>query len=87
VHDPTVQQVSSSNFVKDFGHRVRELRLARGLSQEQLGYEADLHRTAVSFIERAQRSSTLETIEKLALALQVEPAELMPSLRTRARRR
>ncbi|MBS0196238.1 MAG: helix-turn-helix transcriptional regulator [Planctomycetes bacterium] len=72
-----------SHFAKDFGTRVREIRLSRGLSQEQLGFKADLHRTAVSFIERAQRSATLETIEKLARALQVEPSELMPKLRKR----
>lgn len=62
---------------------MKEIRLSRGLSQEQLGFKADLHRTAVSFIERAQRSATLETIEKLARALQVEPSDLMPKLRRR----
>lgn len=62
---------------------MRELRTARGLSQEELGFNAQLHRTAVSFIERAKRSATLETIEKLARALKVEPSELMPKLRHR----
>lgn len=71
------------DFVQDFGERVRELRLGQGLSQEDLADRAGLHRTAVSFIERAQRSATLETVARLASALGVEPAELMPKLRRR----
>lgn len=74
-----------SPFAKDFGQRVREVRLARGISQEELGFRSGLHRTAISFIERAQRSATLETIEKLARALKVQPADLMPPLRPRRR--
>ena len=68
-------------FVKEFGQRVREVRLERGLSQEQLAFDSGLHRTAISFIERAERSSTLETIERLALALDVQPGELMPPIK------
>lgn len=79
--------VKPSRFVQDFGDRVRELRTARGLSQEELGFRAGLHRTAVSFIERAQRGATLDTIEKLAIALEVEAAELMPKGRSRGHRR
>lgn len=56
------------------------------MSQEELGFEAGLHRTAISFIERADRSATLETIEKLALALEVQPAELMPTVQSRRKR-
>lgn len=74
------------DFAQDFGARVRELRTARGISQEALATKAKLHRTAVSFVERAERSATLETIEKLARALEVEPSELMPKLRRRATR-
>jgi len=75
--------VKHGQFAKDFGARVREVRLSRGISQEELGYRSGLHRTAISFIERAERSATLETIEKLARALNVQPAELMPPLRKR----
>lgn len=75
-----------TRFVKDFGDRVRTARLERGLSQEQLAFDAGLHRTAISFIERAERSSKLETIEKLARALGVQPAELMPPLTPRRSR-
>lgn len=67
--------------MQDFGDRVRAIRAERDLSQEELARRAGLHRTAISFIERAERSSTLETIERLARALRVEPADLMPTLR------
>ena len=72
--------MAKSEFIRNFGERVRELRLERGMSQEQLADKAGLHRTAISFIEIAKRSSTLETVERLAKALRVQPADLMPSL-------
>lgn len=75
-----------TRFIKDFGARIRDLREDQGLSQEKLADMAKLHRTAITHIERASRSSTLETIEKLAKALGVQPADLMPSLELPRRR-
>jgi transcriptional regulator with XRE-family HTH domain len=62
-----------------FGERVRELRKAGGLSQDKLADRAGLDRTHISLIERGQRSVRLETIQKLAEALGVEPADLLKS--------
>ena len=76
----------SSRFVKQFGAKVRELRDARGLSQEALADAAGLHRTHISLIERGQRSARLETIESLATALGIQPADLMPTVSLRKRR-
>lgn len=70
--------MAKDRFIEDFGQRVRELRLARGLTQEKLADRAGMHFTAIGHIERASRSSTLETILKLAKALQVQPRELIP---------
>lgn len=67
-------------FIKEFGGGIRSRRLAIGLSQEELAFQAGLHRTAISHIEQGTRSSTLETIEKLARALKVQPSELMPRI-------
>ncbi|WP_166822541.1 helix-turn-helix domain-containing protein [Thalassoroseus pseudoceratinae] len=61
-----------------FGERLREVRTGHGISQERLAALAELHRTFVSLIERGERNVTLQTVEKLALALDVEMAELMP---------
>jgi transcriptional regulator with XRE-family HTH domain len=49
-------------------------------SQESLADAAARHRTHISLIERGQRSVRLETIERLALALRIQPAELMPPI-------
>lgn len=62
---------------KTFGLRLRELRLARGLSQESLAELAKLDRTYVSSCERGHRNISLENIYRLASALGVEPAELL----------
>ncbi|MDO8612306.1 MAG: helix-turn-helix transcriptional regulator [Dehalococcoidia bacterium] len=59
-----------------FGQRLRELRQAKGLSQEELAFRAGLHRTYVSSTERGQRNVALVNIEKLATALEVEMAGL-----------
>lgn len=57
-----------------FGRRVRAIREAAGLSQEQLAELAGLHRTYVSSLERGQRNVGLDNIYALASALKVSPA-------------
>jgi len=73
--------VAKDPFIRDFGARVRELRVERGLTQEKLADLAGMHFTAIGHIERASRSSTLETVLKLAKALQVQPHELLPDIK------
>ena len=73
-------------FVPQFGERVRKLRKDKDMSQEALADAAGLHRTHISLIERRQRSARLQTIEQLAVALSVQPSELMPDVRLRLRR-
>ncbi|MDO4763138.1 MAG: helix-turn-helix transcriptional regulator [Flavobacteriaceae bacterium] len=60
-----------------FGNRVKELRKEKGLSQEQLSFKADLHRTYIGMIERAEKNITLINIQKIANALEVEIVELL----------
>ncbi len=59
-----------------FGEKVRKLRNERNLSQEQLSFKADLHRTYIGMIERAEKNITLVNIEKIAKALEVEIKDL-----------
>jgi len=61
-----------------FGARLREIRLQKDVSQEKLAELAGLHRTYVSSIELGKRNISLLNIERLALALGVSMAELMP---------
>lgn len=60
-----------------FGARVREERLKRGLSQERLAELADVHRTYIGMIERAEKNITLANIEKVAKALSLPVHELL----------
>ncbi len=59
-----------------FGEIVREKRKERGLSQEDLAHKADLHRTYIGMIERAEKNITLENINKIAKALETSISEL-----------
>jgi len=54
-----------------FGQRVRKQRLKLRLSQEKLAEKADVHRTYIGMIERAEKNITLVNIEKISKALGV----------------
>ena len=68
---------NNSKILIKFGDRVRELRTQKNLSQEQLAHLADVHRTYIGMIERAEKNITLLNIEKIANALQVEINDLL----------
>jgi len=60
-----------------FGQVVKELRGKKKLSQEALSFEADLHRTYISQLERGIKSPSLNTMQKLSKVLGVSLTELM----------
>jgi transcriptional regulator with XRE-family HTH domain len=68
--------MSKKKVLQLFGEKVRELRKERGLSQEELSYKSDLHRTYIGMIERAEKNITLANIEKIAKALNVNLKDL-----------
>lgn len=59
------------------GRNVRRLRRLRGLSQEQLALEADMKRSYVSDLERGTRNPSVRAVGRLAIALGVNPIELL----------
>lgn len=59
------------------GSNVRGLRLQRGLTQEQLAFEAQIDLTYVGGIERGKRNPSLLVLVRIAEALNVEPAVLV----------
>ena len=63
---------------RKFGDKVRRYRLKRGFSQEELAYKSGLHRTQIGLIESGKRCPRLDTVYKLASALNVKPARLLP---------
>ena len=62
-----------------FAANLRHRRQQVGLSQEELAHRAQIDRTYVSSLERCQYAATLDVIKKLAVELDVDPAELLMS--------
>jgi transcriptional regulator with XRE-family HTH domain len=69
--------METSSILKKLGDNVRNKRKQKGLSQEGLAAIAELHRTYIGMIERAEKNITLVNIEKIANALEVEIIELL----------
>jgi transcriptional regulator with XRE-family HTH domain len=65
-----------SNIVSAVGRRVRQLRIRAGMTQERLAERAEISVSFLSMIERGERSPHLETLERLALGLEVPVEEL-----------
>ncbi|MBP5435289.1 helix-turn-helix transcriptional regulator [bacterium] len=59
-----------------FGLRLRELRKARNISQEELMASTGIHRTYLSEVERGIRNISIVNVEKLARALHVDAMEM-----------
>lgn len=66
---PTAREILARNVVV--------LRSTKAMSQEALAFEAGLHRTFVAHVERASRNISIDNIEKLANALDVEVGFLL----------
>ena len=60
---------------ENFATNLRRLRHASGLSQEELAHRAGINRNYVGLLERAANSPTLDTIERLAEELAVDPVQ------------
>ena len=58
-------------------YNIRHFRLERKLSQEELAFRCELDRTYISAVERCIWNVALSNIEKIALALDVEPWRLL----------
>jgi transcriptional regulator with XRE-family HTH domain len=62
-----------------FAENVKKIRLEKQLSQEELAFKSGLHRTYISDIERRKRSISLDNIQRIAKALDVDFHELVMS--------
>lgn len=61
-----------------FGEVVRNLRKAKGFSQERFADHVGIHRTYIGGIERGERNPTLTTIYRIAGGLGVPARDLLP---------
>jgi transcriptional regulator with XRE-family HTH domain len=67
----TTAVLSDAQFQCWIGSRVRELRHAKGLSQESFADACGLHRTHVSLLERGKINVTVSTLQRIAQTLEV----------------
>lgn len=67
-------------FAKRLAKRVRDMRLSKKLSQEELAHRAGYYRTYVGHIETATYSPSAHTIWRLAKAMDVDPGDLLKGL-------
>ncbi|WFB58694.1 helix-turn-helix transcriptional regulator [Paenibacillus sp. BR1-192] len=66
----------SSDFLKLVGERIRTLRKEKSYTQESLSEKSGIHVTYISDIERGERNISMETLEKVIIALEVNPVEV-----------
>jgi transcriptional regulator with XRE-family HTH domain len=62
---------------KTLAHNIRAQRKVLGISQDELAFRAEMHRTNVSAIERGVRNVSLDNLYFLAKALEIAPANLL----------
>lgn len=65
------------DIVKVFGENLRKYRTEKGLSQESFAEKCGLHRTYIGSIECFQRNVSLENVQRIADALEIEPYKLL----------
>ncbi|MFT9017637.1 helix-turn-helix domain-containing protein [Acetobacter malorum] len=71
-----MNDTEKSEFLKEFGARIRQIRKAKGFSQEELASACELDRTYIGGIERGERNISLLNIKKIGTALGVNLREL-----------
>ncbi|MFH1557460.1 MAG: helix-turn-helix transcriptional regulator [Pseudomonadota bacterium] len=65
-----------------FARNLKALRLAKGLSQEELAHLADIDRTYISSLERCVYNASIDVVQRLASVLGVEASDLLLRLPT-----
>lgn len=64
-------------FLKLIGAHIRSIREAKGISQEQLAFDAGLHRTYIGSVERGERNISLINLKKISDALHLSLDDLL----------
>ena len=72
-----VINIKNQHFIKAFGENLRSIRNDKKISQENLSYEADIPVSQIGRIERGEINTTISTILVLAIALKIQPKELL----------
>lgn len=67
----------NEDLIKEFGQRIRELRICEKLSQEKLSYATGFHRTYIGMIERGERNISLTNIAVFAKYFKMNISDLL----------
>ncbi len=70
----------SAEIAARFGENLRRIRRRTGMSQEELGVRASLHRTEIGLLEHGERLARIDTMVKVASALSTTPNELLEGI-------
>lgn len=68
------------NAAERFGENLRRQRRLADMSQDEVAFRAGVHRTEISQLERGLRHARVDTVAKLAAALQVDPGEFFKGI-------
>lgn len=71
--------LADQKFLRELGERIREVRVARQLTQAELAHKCDLHRTFIGSVERGERNIAILNLRVIARALKVTLADLFDS--------
>jgi transcriptional regulator with XRE-family HTH domain len=71
---------NDKEILKRLGLRIRDLRLKKSISQEELAAIADVHRTYIGMVERGEKNITILTLVRLSLALEVNLIEILKGI-------
>lgn len=71
--------LSKPEYTKEVAKKIKEIREAKKISQEQLAHDAQLYRTYINHIESGRYSPSGYVIYKIATALKIRLSDLIPS--------
>ena len=69
--------LADQRFLRRIGDRIRERRVARGWTQDELGVKCELHRTFIGSVERGERNVSILNLKVIAGTLRVSLAGLL----------
>ncbi|MBN1813952.1 MAG: helix-turn-helix transcriptional regulator [Anaerolineae bacterium] len=72
--------MKKEGILRKLGENIRHYRNAIGISQEELGFRTELHRTYIGSVERGERNIGILNLVKIATALHVSPVALIESI-------
>ena len=72
--------LDDQKLLRELGFRLRDLRLARGWSQADLGQRCSLHRTFIGSVERGERNLSILNLRRISKVLRTRLADLLDEL-------